>query len=159
MTLSVVARHAAHRRRAYASSRARASVRWPLPRLGRAEERTPRGPCSLRAQDSEQTREPAAQQTLVEPQALDTLARFSDGAAKRRVKRGTSVNNVELLASLEMTDTDRVFAGPERRLDDLSSASSILTLSGDVVANHPTMGTCGCPLPPQPNTPPSPCGC
>lgn len=69
------------------------------------------------------------------------------------------MNSIELLESLEMTDTGAAFAGPEERLDALCSASSILTFSGDVVANHPTMGTCGCPMPPQPNTPPSPCGC
>jgi hypothetical protein len=69
------------------------------------------------------------------------------------------VTGADLLESLDLMDTDHVFSGPERRLDDMSSAASILTLSGDVVANHPTMGTCGCPMPPQPNTPPSPCGC
>jgi hypothetical protein len=69
------------------------------------------------------------------------------------------VHNLELLASLESMDTVTAYAGEERRLDDMSSASSLLSLRTDVVNNHPTMGTCGCPMPPSPNTPPSPCGC
>lgn len=69
------------------------------------------------------------------------------------------MENELLLESLESGDSDAVPAGPEGRLDDMSSASSMLTMHRDIVGNHPTMGTCGCPMPPAPNTPPSPCGC
>jgi len=78
---------------------------------------------------------------------------------QRQAEGSLLVRTAELLDSFDAMNTDEVFAGPESHLDDFSTASSILSLSGDVVANHPTMGTCGCPVPPQPNTPPSPCGC
>ena len=69
------------------------------------------------------------------------------------------MGSASLLESLKTADTDAVIAGAESRLDDMSSASSMLTMGRDIVGNHPTMGTCGCPMPPAPNTPPSPCGC
>lgn len=65
----------------------------------------------------------------------------------------------DLITSLETTEAASAYFGPERRLNDLDGVSPLLSLSGDIHANHPTMGTCGCPMPPAPNTPPSPCGC
>jgi hypothetical protein len=69
------------------------------------------------------------------------------------------MSNAALLTSLETTESEATFAGAERRLDDMSNVSSLLSMRGEIVGNHPTMGTCGCPMPPAPNSPPSPCGC